>query len=95
MEESKELKNLYTMLQGAVYLTICLEILVFFGPFMHLPKIPMDIILRFSCFPMYQNILFSKGFTLMLILVVATGTRAKKDLDWDVKNTLLCPCTSV
>ena len=91
MEESKELKNLYTMLQGAVYLTVCLEILVFFGQFMHLPKIPMDIILRFSRFPMYRNILFSKGFTLMLILVVATGTRAKKDLDWDVKKHIALP----
>ena len=77
------------MLQGAVHLTICLEILVFFGSFMHLPKMPMDIILRFSRFPMYRNILFSKGFTLMLILVVATGTRAKKDLDWDVKKHIV------
>ena len=31
MEKSKELKQLYTMLQRAVYLTVCLEIAVFLG----------------------------------------------------------------
>jgi hypothetical protein len=91
MEESKELKQLYTMLQGAVYLAICFEVMVYFGKQMPLYPSVKEILDRIATFPIYRNILWSKGFTLLLIIIVATGTKAKKDLTWDAKKHIVLP----
>jgi uncharacterized membrane protein YgdD (TMEM256/DUF423 family) len=91
MEESKELKQLYTMLQGAVYVSIFIEIMVRFGHQMPLHESVITILSRIKTLPIYGNILWSKGFTLLLIAIVATGTKAKKDLKWDVKKHIALP----
>jgi hypothetical protein len=94
MEESKELKNLYSFLQGMVYITIFIEAFVLFG-------YSFDIIqsnekaqllwLKFRHFGIYKNIFFSKFFTLLLIFIVSIGTKAKKKMDLKLWKHVLLP----
>jgi uncharacterized membrane protein YgdD (TMEM256/DUF423 family) len=91
MEESKELKNLYTFLQGMIYVTILIEAFVYFGDKMELHKNVYLVLLKFRKFGMYQNIFLSKGFTLLLIAIVAVGTKAKKKLEWSTKRHVAVP----
>ncbi len=82
MEESKELKNLYTLLQSAVYLTLFLEAMVLFGHQMPLYPSAKIVLARISLLPIYHAVFLSKGFTILLIGIVATGTKAKKNSTW-------------
>jgi len=91
MEESKELKNLYFLLQGIVYLTIILEALVYFGYQMNLPKNVFLVVLKFQKFAIYHNVFLSKGFTLLLIAIVAIGTRAQKSTTWITSRHVVIP----
>jgi hypothetical protein len=91
MEESKELKNLYTFLQGMIYVTILIEAFVYFGDRMELHKNVYLVLLKFRKFGIYQNIFLSKGFTLLLIAIVAVGTKANKSLEWSTKRHVIYP----
>ena len=91
MEESKELKNLYFLLQGVVYLTVVVEAFVLFGYKMNLPKNVFIVLLKFRKFGIYQNVFLSKGFTVLLIFIVAIGTRAQKNLQWSTRKHVILP----
>jgi type IV secretory pathway TraG/TraD family ATPase VirD4 len=91
MEESKELKNLYALLQGMVYLSIFVEALVFFSSAMNLPKNIFLIVLKFQKFGIYHNIFYSKSFTLLLIAIVSIGTRAQKSTTWNTRRHVVMP----
>lgn len=94
MEESKELKNLYTFLQGAVYLTIFIELFVLFGHTWTLVQTNEKaqlLLFKLRHLPIYGNIVYSKSFTLLLIVVVAIGTKAKKNIELKIGRHILFP----
>ncbi len=88
MEENKEIQKLYFLLQGAIYLSIIVEIfcLLPLGS-EHLAEIQEKV----TRIAIYQNIYFSKLFTIGLILVVSIGTKAKKDLKLSVSKGITLP----
>lgn len=90
MEESRELKQLFTFLQGAVYASLVLEVLMY----VHFPNLPAPMILilqRLGQFAIYQDIYFSKATTLLLIVVVSIGSRPKKSLALKMLKQIVTP----
>jgi TraM recognition site of TraD and TraG/YWFCY protein len=94
MEESKELKNLYSFLQGMVYITIFIEAFVLFGYSFDLIQSNEKahlLWLKFRHFGIYKNIFYSKFFTLLLIFIVSIGTKAKKKMDLKLWKHIILP----
>lgn len=88
MEESKELKNLYTFLQGAIYLTIVIEIIAllnFEGTYITTIKNKLKNIV------IYQDVLLSKLFTILLVLIVSVGSKPKKAIEINIKKSIALP----
>lgn len=88
MEEGKELKNLYYLFQGAIYFSIAIEIFClitiedgYFG----------NVQLRLRKMFVYSNLIYSKLFTLCIILMVSIGAKPKKDLKLNVKKVIILP----
>ena len=89
MEESKDLQKLYTMMQVLIYVTICIEILVYVSfPFSE--KI-YPIISKFAKIGIYSNPYWSKLFTLIIIMVTSIGTKAKKEIDFNATKLIFTP----
>ncbi|MFL0137678.1 type IV secretory system conjugative DNA transfer family protein [Tenacibaculum maritimum] len=88
MEESKELTKMYSFLQISIYFAIVLEFLVF---------LPIDIEViasvqnKIARLPIYDNLIFSKISIFLLICIVSLGTKAKKDLEFNVKKQIIFP----
>lgn len=89
MEESKELQKLYGFMQGFIYISICVEILLF----IHFPFSNgiMPVLEKVARIPIYSNIIYSKLFTFLIIMVTCIGTRSKKDLDLDPVKQIIFP----
>lgn len=89
MEESKELQKLYGFMQGFIYVSICVEILLF----IHFPfsSSIMPVLEKLARIPIYSNIIYSKLFTFFIIMVTCIGTRSKKDLDLDPVKQIIFP----
>jgi hypothetical protein len=90
MEESRELKQLFTFLQGAVYASVVIEVLMF----VHFPNLPEPIILilqRLAQFSIYRDIYLSKAVTLLLIVIVSVGSRPKKSLELKILRQIILP----
>lgn len=97
MEERKELQGLHRFLQFAVYVSLALDVLIFIG----LRKVLfLDYLLDhgFETFisglkrlEIYQQPIFSRAFTMLLLLLTSIGTLAKKDKDLSPKNSILYP----
>jgi hypothetical protein len=91
MEESSEIKKLYSFLQGLVYFTLMVEFAVLLyadASFLTSVKPVVD---RLARLPIYENIYFSKTFTLGMMLVVAIGTKAQKNLSFDPLKHIFLP----
>lgn len=89
MEESKELQKLYGFMQAFIYITVCIEILLF----VHFPfsEQIMPLLSKMEKIPIYSNILYSKLFTFFIIMVTCIGTRSKKDLELDPTKQIIFP----
>lgn len=89
MEESKELQKLYGFMQAFIYITVCIEILLF----VHFPfsEQIMPFLSKMAKIPIYSNILYSKLFTFFIIMVTCIGTRSKKDLELDPTKQIIFP----
>jgi hypothetical protein len=89
MEESKELQKLYGFMQAFIYITVCIEILLF----VHFPfsEQIMPLLSKMAKIPIYSNILYSKLFTFFIIMVTCIGTRSKKDLKLDPTKQIIFP----
>lgn len=89
MEESKELQKLYGFMQAFIYITVCIEILLF----VHFPfsEQIMPLLSKMAKIPIYSNILYSKLFTFFIIMVTCIGTRSKKDLELDPTKQIIFP----
>ena len=89
MEESKELQKLYGFMQAFIYITVCIEILLF----VHFPfsEQIMPLLSKMAKIPIYSNILYSKLFTFFIIMVTCIGTRSKNDLEFDPTKQIIFP----
>jgi hypothetical protein len=91
MEESAQLKTLYSFLQGLVYFTILVEGAVFlFSDTAWLYQL-QPVLQRLQRIVIYGHIYFSKAFTFGLILMVSMGTRARKDPALDLLPGIFLP----
>lgn len=88
MEESKELKNLYFFLQGAIYMTLVMEVIVFVN-FNNSILLKLQQLL--SRLPIYENIIYSKIFTFLIVIIVSIGTKAKKKINFNATKMVLIP----
>lgn len=89
MEESRELKKLYTMMQFLVYTLVCIEVLMF----VRFPFSPsLDIFLNvFRRLAFYREMLYSKLLILAVLISTSVGTRAKKDINFKAGKQVVVP----
>lgn len=88
MNESKDLQNLYYLLMGAIYFSIAIEV------FAIVPiedSYFLNIQLRLKKMFVYSNLIYSKIFTLCLILMVSIGSKPKKDIKLNTKKLIIFP----
>ncbi|QNF31182.1 type IV secretory system conjugative DNA transfer family protein (plasmid) [Adhaeribacter swui] len=91
MEESSELKKLYSFLQSFIYFTLFTEFLVFLFADAGFMEQLRPVILKLQRIAIYQNIYYSKAFTFLLIVIVAIGTKARKNLNHDPVKHIYLP----
>jgi len=97
MEETKEQQSLHRFLQFGIYLSVLIEILLFFyydrifeGNYKDNLNLRFFAI-RLARIPFYHELLYSKLFTLVLICLVSVGTLSKKNKDLNPKNQIVYP----
>ncbi|WP_312352568.1 YWFCY domain-containing protein [Sphingobacterium siyangense] len=93
MEEQKEHQKLYGFLQTFVYFFVLLDIAI--NIYLNTGKlsflsIPLE---RLGTTLIFNQILYTKLFTLLLICLVGIGTLAKKNLQADPKRHVAIPLT--
>jgi hypothetical protein len=91
MEETREQQKLHGFLQCGIYISIALEACVFIylkAPFWGFFYAPLD---KISHLAIYQNVIYSKLCTFLLICLVSVGTLAKKNVDLDPKKHIAYP----
>ena len=94
MEESKEQHSQQRFLQALIYFSVSLEILVFiYGRsdlVRHYPGLGV-FLTHLKRIKIYQEPMYSKLFTLVLICLVSVGTLSRKNKDLDPKNAIAYP----
>lgn len=97
MEESKEQQSLHRFLQFAIYLSLVFDILMFIYSDKLQQMHTLDryglakFLLKMQKIIIYQHPLYSRCFTLILILLTSVGTLAKKKKNLDPKNAIVYP----
>ncbi|SEM75234.1 Type IV secretion-system coupling protein DNA-binding domain-containing protein [Mucilaginibacter gossypiicola] len=91
MEETREQQRLHGFLQCLIYVSIALEFCVFVYPQAPFWGILAHALDKISQIPIYQQLLYSKLSTLLLICLVSVGTLAKKQTDLNPKSQILYP----
>ncbi len=92
MEETKEIQKVFNLFQGLIYFSIAIEIFVLILMWKRImPELANQLFLRLSALPIYQNVLFSKLSTLVLILMVSIGTKPKKDIRLNPAKHIIIP----
>ena len=83
----QRITKLYGFMQAFIYITVCIEILLF----VHFPfsEQIMPLLSKMAKIPIYSNILYSKLFTFFIIMVTCIGTRSKKDLELDPTKQII------
>lgn len=91
MEETHEQHKLHGFMQCAIYLSVALEAAIFVylkAPFWGFFYGPLE---KLSHVVIYNHLLYSKLFTLLLICLVSIGTLAKKEQELDPKKHTIYP----
>lgn len=89
MEETAFLKKIYSFMQGVIYFTVLLEIVMFVQfPFTQKMAFLTNIFGRAA---IYNNIFFSKGFTLLILVITCIGTKAKKNVNFSAVKNVVVP----
>lgn len=91
IEETKEQQQLYTLFRLALYAVLTFELIL---------NIPIEsqsaifgfIIKVISKFAIFNNIAYSKIAEIVLIILIAIGTKAKKDLKFNWVTMVYIPC---
>lgn len=88
-EESKELEQLYTLFRALIYVSVIVEVAIFVPrEWLGYANVIID---RLRSLDIYQNVVFSKLFTVLLVIINSIGTRAKKRLDFDINKMVYTP----
>ena len=97
MEETKEHKQLFRLLQLCIYFTVCMELYLFyFVPNLAGGNTPLftavhSLNQKLFKLPFYSTLLHSKVTTICLITLVSLGTLSKKNMDLSLKKHIICP----
>ncbi len=97
MEETKEQQSLHRFLQFGIYLSVLIEIFLFFYADKLFAKDYADkfnlrfFAVRLARIPFYHQLIYSKLFTLLLICVVSVGTLSRKNKDLNPRNQIVYP----
>ncbi|MEJ5962916.1 TraM recognition domain-containing protein [Pedobacter immunditicola] len=97
MEETKEQQSLHRFLQFGIYLSVLIEIFLFFYAEMLMAQDYTDkyslrlFAVKLARIPFYNQLLYSKLFTLLLICLVSVGTLSRKKKDLNPKNQIVYP----
>ncbi len=91
MEESQDLKKLFGFLQSFVYFTLFAEFAVFILYDTELLSIASILIERLEKIPIYNDIIYSKVFILVFIIIVSISTRSKKELNLNPVKHIFFP----
>lgn len=91
MEESKQLIRLHEFMQSFVYLLVFLELIVFI--YIEAPHWGFfyEVLLRIKALPIYENLINSKLFVLLMIFLTSTGTRSKKNPKFSLTHQVAAP----
>lgn len=92
IEETKEQQQMYSMFRLALYMVLAFELI------MNIPIESESVIFRFivkilSRFAIFNNLAYSKITELILIILIAIGTKAKKELKFNWKTMVIIPCS--
>jgi hypothetical protein len=93
MEETHEQHKLHGFMQCAIYISIALEASIFIylkAPFWGFFSNALD---KLAHIAIYQELVYSKLCTFLLICLVSIGTLAKKKTDLDPKKHIIYPLT--
>ncbi|MGE6221184.1 TraM recognition domain-containing protein [Nubsella zeaxanthinifaciens] len=97
MEETKEQQSLHKFMQFGIYLSVLIEIFLFFYAEKLLEEQSADksgilfFAVRLVRIPFYHQLFYSKLFTLILICLVSVGTLSRKKKDLDPKSQIVYP----
>jgi hypothetical protein len=91
MEESQDLKKLFTFLQGFIYFFLIIEFSVFILHDTSYLFYFSPVIEKLRKIEIYQNVYFSKAFTIVLILMVSVGTKSKKEIEFQPLKHVFIP----
>nr|WP_068891005.1 TraM recognition domain-containing protein [Pedobacter panaciterrae] len=97
MEETKEQQSLHRFLQFGIYLSVLIEIFLFFYADKSFAREYADkfnlrfFAVRLVRIPFYHQLIYSKLFTLLLICLVSVGTLSRKNKDLNPKNQIVYP----
>lgn len=96
MEETKAQQGLYGFLQFGIYLSVVLEVFLFFyvDRFLMTGTTDNSLLLfaeRLARMPFYDGLINSKLFTLLLICLVSIGTLSRKKKDLNPKSQIVYP----
>ncbi|KQB99859.1 TraM recognition domain-containing protein [Pedobacter sp. Hv1] len=97
MEETKEQQSLHRFLQFGIYLSVLIEIFLFFYASKLITQDDMDkyslrlFAIKLARIPFYHELFYSKLFTLLLICLVSVGTLSRKKKDLNPKNHIAYP----
>ncbi|MDE3744033.1 type IV secretory system conjugative DNA transfer family protein [Maribacter polysaccharolyticus] len=91
MEDNKGLYKLFALLQGAVYFSILLEIIMF-QLFNHPLFGPLNMVFhKMGNLSIYNHIAYSKLFTLGLLVITTIGTKPRKKVDIKTGRYIVVP----
>lgn len=93
MEESKEIQKLHGFMQCLIYFSLVLEFVLFIYQDAPALAVFSSLLDRIKTIVIYSDIIYSKLFTLLLILLVSIGTLSRKEPDFDVKSRIVYPLT--
>lgn len=99
MEENTQQKNLYRMMQASIYLSVCIEIFLYLYLQRHIDHngqihpLIYSFAGRLSAIAIYSELIYSKLFTLLLIVLVSIGTRGRKEKDLKPAAKIMLPMT--
>jgi hypothetical protein len=91
MEETREQQKLHGFLQCGIYISLMLEAAVFIYPDAPFWGIFHSALVKIGRLPIYNNLVYSKLSTFLLICLVSIGTLAKKKTDLDPKKHIGYP----
>ncbi|WP_345951269.1 type IV secretory system conjugative DNA transfer family protein [Mucilaginibacter sp. PAMB04274] len=91
MEETREQQKLHGFLQCIIYVMVVLEAAIFIYIRAPVWGIFHPALVRISHIAIYDNLVYSKLSTLLLISLVSIGTLAKKETELDPKTHIVYP----